>query len=65
MNLYELIQYIPDFISEMLLKSNFEDADIGKKDGSSGPEMTGKFHLGLQYDINVWFSNSSCGAFPA
>jgi hypothetical protein len=26
--------------------------------------MIGKFHLGLQYDMNIWHQNSACGVFP-
>lgn len=26
--------------------------------------MLGKFHLGLQYDMNIWLSNQACGVFP-
>ena len=26
--------------------------------------MIGQFHLGLQYDMNIWLQNSQCGIFP-
>lgn len=26
--------------------------------------MVGKFHLGLQYDMNIWLQNQACGIFP-
>jgi hypothetical protein len=45
MNLYELIQQIPDFISEILL---------ALKTNEEAP-MVGKFYLGLQYDYQqIW-----------
>ena len=48
MNLYELIQYIPDFISEVLLQLNTDFM------GGAKP-MIGKFYLGLQYDYQqIW-----------
>jgi hypothetical protein len=35
------------------------------KDGSKVPKTTGLFHLGLQYDINIWSNNNqSCRLFP-
>ena len=43
MNLYELIQYIPDFISETLVAQKSVNAD-------QALPMIGKFYLGLQYD---------------
>lgn len=43
MNLYELIQFIPDFISETLI------AQKSASEKDSRP-MLGKFYLGLQYD---------------
>jgi hypothetical protein len=27
-------------------------------------KMIGKFHPGLNYDINTWQSNPKCGVFP-
>ena len=42
MNLYELIQCIPEFINQVLFKmSNQSQQEVG---------MIGKFYLGLQYD---------------
>jgi hypothetical protein len=26
--------------------------------------MIGKFHLGLQYDMNIWHQNANCGVYP-
>ena len=43
MNLYELIQYIPEFISDHLLQQN-----VNNKQGFSN--LVGKFYLGLNYD---------------
>ena len=43
MNLYELIQYIPDFIEDTLMNTALIDA-------GTTPDMIGKFYLGLNYD---------------
>jgi hypothetical protein len=43
MNLYELIQYIPEFISDVLVAQNCEVKGKVK-------QMVGKFYLGLNYD---------------
>lgn len=43
MNLYELIQFIPDFIAETLLNQKSKSSD-------EAAPMLGKFYLGLQYD---------------
>lgn len=61
MNLYELIQYIPDFISEIAKQQHLDQSD--KKEAEAS-KMLGKFHLGLQYDMNIWHSNQACGVFP-
>ena len=45
MNLYELIQYIPDFIQDVLGSHH----GVGKKKNEDAP-MIGKFYLGLNYD---------------
>ena len=58
MNLYELIQHIPDFIAEMIKQNHHYE------DKKEAPKMIGKFHLGLQYDMNIWLSNQQCGVFP-
>jgi hypothetical protein len=52
MNLYDLIQKIPFFITEVVKKQDKFDL------------LPGKFHLGLQYDMNIWFSNQRCGVYP-
>jgi hypothetical protein len=52
MNLYELIQQIPHLISDLLSK------------GRERKEMLGRFHLGLNYDMLIWLSNSFCRVFP-
>lgn len=52
MNLYELIQQIPEFIRETLLHPPPVD------------KMTGRFHLGLNYDMQSWLTNSMCRVFP-
>ena len=43
MNLFELIQCIPDFISETLIAQKSASKD-------AAAPMLGKFYLGLQYD---------------
>lgn len=52
MNLYELIQQIPNFIQETVIK------------GRERKEMIGRFHLGLNYDMLLWLSNGFCRVFP-
>jgi hypothetical protein len=52
MNLYELIQQIPNFIQETVIK------------GRERKDMIGRFHLGLNYDMLLWLSNSFCRVFP-
>lgn len=52
MNLYELIQQIPNFIQETITK------------GRDRKEMIGRFHLGLNYDISSWLNNPNCRVFP-
>jgi hypothetical protein len=64
MNLYELIQYIPDFISETLKTQHQIEQNEKKGVVGEAPKMIGKFHLGLQYDMNIWLSNQNCGVFP-
>ena len=51
MNLYELIQFIPDFISETLIAQKAASKD-------AAAPMLGKFYLGLQYDYQqIWMQN--------
>jgi hypothetical protein len=52
MNLYDLIQKIPAFISSHL-KSKPEPA-----------KMLGHFHLGLRYDMSTWQSSNHSPVFP-
>ena len=44
MTLIDIIQQIPQFITDMI------------KNGATlqATTMIGKFHLGLQYDMNIW-----------
>lgn len=58
MNLYELIQQIPEFIRETLLKQQKVQQKI------SSAKMVGRFHLGLNYDMLIWLQNSQCRVFP-
>jgi hypothetical protein len=54
MNLQDLILRLPDFITEVVTKN----AKGPEKDPSTGgPVVIGKFHLGLQYDTNIWTGN--------
>ena len=46
MNLFELIQHIPEFIQNILQKFSNEADQIH----INGQEMIGKFYLGLSYD---------------
>ena len=52
MNLYELIQQMPNFVVETITK------------GRERKEMLGRFHLGLNYDMSIWLNNSFCRVFP-
>ncbi len=45
MTLIDIIQQIPAFISEQIKAS---------KEGLLQQVTVGKFHLGLQYDMNIW-----------
>ena len=55
MNLYELIQYIPDFIEDALLQQASKQVKLGE-----APPMIGKFYLGLNYDYQqIWMQNQS------
>lgn len=41
--------------------------EVNEKKGivsAEQPKLVGKFHLGLQYDMNIWLSNQQCGVFP-
>mmetsp|Transcript_37625 Transcript_37625/g.57656 ORF Transcript_37625/g.57656 Transcript_37625/m.57656 type:complete len:98 (+) Transcript_37625:267-560(+) len=50
MNLYELIQCIPEFIENTLHKTAFKEGEAQK--------MLGRFYLGLNYDYQqVWMQN--------
>jgi len=51
MNLYELIQRIPDFI-----------AVHHKREAS--PSMLGQFHLGFKYDMSTWKLSQHTPVYP-
>lgn len=53
MSLIEIIQQIPAFTTEMI------------KNGGALNSQIGKFHLGLQYDMNLWQANAQqgCGVY--
>ena len=46
MTLLDIIQQIPAFITEQI------------KNQTGASQMIGLFHLGLQYDMNIWLQNS-------
>ena len=62
MNLYDLIQQIPEFIRDTLLKS--QNVPQKKAKGSEEKHMVGRFHMGLNYDMLIWLQNSQCRVFP-
>ena len=57
MNLFEIIQQIPIFISQTMQS----EGQPGMRD-----EMLqmGRFHLNLNYDMLIWLSNPDCRVFP-
>jgi hypothetical protein len=46
MTLIDIIQQIPALITEQI------------KNTTGAAQMIGFFHLGLQYDMNIWLQNS-------
>jgi hypothetical protein len=54
MNLYELIQRIPDFITRYC---STPPADIQNL-------MLGKFHLGALYDMSIWQASQHSPVYP-
>jgi len=57
MNLFEIIQQIPVFVSRVIER------------GASPPyqdeiRKMGRFHLNLNYDMLIWLSNAECRVFP-
>ena len=56
MNLFEVIQQIPGFLSEAISLS-----EAGKK---AQVRQLGRFHLGLNYNMLIWLNNSDCKVFP-
>lgn len=56
MNLYELIMQLPVFIQEVL--------ELEKKKKTNELRNMGRFHLGLNYDMLIWLSNTNCRVFP-
>lgn len=56
MNLHELIMQIPVFIQDTL--------KLEQQKNLKGLRATGRFHLGLNYDMLIWLSNSQCRVFP-
>jgi hypothetical protein len=45
MTLIDIIQQIPAFVTEQIKAS---------KDSAGLAHMVGKYHLGLQYDMDIW-----------
>ena len=56
MNLFDVIQLIPNFISQTIEKER-----AGK---TSEIRDIGRFHLGLNYDMLIWLNNKECRVFP-
>jgi hypothetical protein len=56
MNLFEVIQQIPIFLSHTIIKSQAVQKDDIRR--------LGRFHLGLNYDMLIWLSNTDCRVFP-
>lgn len=57
MNLQDLILRIPEFIVSVATKLH-KGQDKDPKTGKI--ESFGRFHLGLQYDTNIWTGNPYC-----
>lgn len=55
MNLFEVIQQIPKFLSETISLHNANERETIRS--------LGRFHLGLNYDMVIWFNNSDCKVF--
>ena len=56
MNLYEVIQQIPPFLSQTIKHDQQKKVDTIRD--------IGRFHLGLNYDMLIWLSNADCRVFP-
>lgn len=56
MNLFEVIQQIPAFLSETIKKTQQGDKESMRK--------LGRFHLGLNYNMMIWFNNGDSKVFP-
>ena len=57
MNLFEIIQQIPVFISLIITKE-------GRPGAKEEIRALGRFHLNLNYDMLIWLSNPDCRVFP-
>ena len=57
MNLFEIIQQIPIFISTVIGKE-------GQPGAKEEIRKLGRFHLNLNYDMLIWLSNADCRVFP-
>ena len=56
MNLYELIMQIPVLIEQAIT--------LERKKKVNDLRNMGRFHLGLNYDMLIWLSNTQCRVFP-
>lgn len=78
MNLYELIQSIPVFVqsviseSKELEKKQQQDQKEVQETEEAKQELLissrssyGRFHLGRNYDLNIWLSNTNTTVFPS
>ena len=57
MNLFEIIQQIPVFLSHII-------AQADRPEAKEELRSLGRFHLNLNYDMLIWLSNSDCRVFP-
>lgn len=57
MNLFDIIQQIPDFISHIIGKEEQPGA-------KNEIRALGRFHLNLNYDMLIWLNNADCRVFP-
>ena len=57
MNLFEIIQQIPIFISQIIGKE-------GQPGAKEEIRALGRFHLNLNYDMMIWLNTPDCRVFP-
>lgn len=57
MNLKEIIEQIPIFVSNLIQKE-------GRPGTKDEVRALGRFHLNLNYDMVIWLNNGDCRVFP-